>query len=452
MIQQHDRAPHRITRGKHEQGKKHMRKSLTLALVTAGTIVLAGAPVAASAHTPTVTADCDVLTVNATAYEERPAVGEATIIIDNPDHVPAVPGTDAIGSPTLTVENPDYVPAVEAVPAVYATEHEYRHRILAWKTRWEAAGWNADGIESIGWYSTGNTREVLVTEAIPGSDAIGEPTIDIPNPDYVAAVPGVPAVGEPTLEVENPDHVPGDATPNQVTVVVDGEVLADAEFGTDYSATFELFPYEAHTYQVVIDAWNDPTGELGWSQVFSGTTTPCDVPVTPANPQASIAALCGEATVTLSNPQDPYTANLTASFVVEVDGVFWDAFTVNGGETDDWSLTFDEDTGSHTVEVFQAGTSAWASIASAVVDSDCAEAPTEPTPGPGTDEEPTPTVKPAFGPGVADDEPTGALAVTGGGDWIGWAVFGSAVLIAGVLALLVQAGATRARRQQGDID
>jgi len=92
-----------------------------------------------------------------------PPVGKPTMVIDNPDYVPAtdeIPGTDAIGEPTIVIENPDYVAEIPATP---------------------------------------------------GTPAVGEPTIVVDNPAYVPAVPAVdeiPAVGEPTLEVTNPEYVP----------------------------------------------------------------------------------------------------------------------------------------------------------------------------------------------------------------------------------------------------
>ncbi len=42
---------------------------------------------------------------------EHPAVGEPTILIDNPDYIPADGYEPAVGEPQIEVENPDYVPA-----------------------------------------------------------------------------------------------------------------------------------------------------------------------------------------------------------------------------------------------------------------------------------------------------------------------------------------------------
>ena len=53
----------------------------------------------------------------------KPAVGEPTKTVSNPDYkpgTPAVPAVPAIGEPTKTVSNPDYKPAVTGTPAVPA--------------------------------------------------------------------------------------------------------------------------------------------------------------------------------------------------------------------------------------------------------------------------------------------------------------------------------------------
>ncbi len=123
-----------------------------------------------------------------------------------------------------------------------------------------------------------------------------------------------------------------------------------------------------------------PTGEITVSPkpgyVFpEGTTTWLQetdsnelCPLGPANPVAVIDADCGTATVALTNPGENI---LTASYVVNVDGKFYQAYAVEQGKQEVVNLTFGEDTGIHKVEVFQAETSAWKSIAKADVKSDC---------------------------------------------------------------------------------
>ncbi|QHB37212.1 hypothetical protein QDA03_gp29 [Microbacterium phage Terij] len=225
------------------------------ALLLAGGIVAASvAP--ASAHTPAASATCEAITISASYYETKPTKGEPTIA--NPDYKPAVPGTPAVGEPTMTVPNPDYKPAAEAV---YATEYEYQ-QIITGKTKWlDSKTWNP----GLGWFHTGNTRQVEVS---PATEAVGEPTITVPNPAYVPATPGTPAQGEPTIP--NPAYQAGDATPNTVTVTVDGTQVYSERFGTSHTATIPLDGTTKHSWVASFVGWNG----IG-TQTITGKTTAC---------------------------------------------------------------------------------------------------------------------------------------------------------------------------------
>lgn len=233
----------------------------------------------------------------------QPAIGEPTIEIANPDyvaptytpgwteHVPAA-YTPAVGTPTIEVEreNPDYVPAVpertEVIhheaetkvvhhEAVTKYHEEVSHTEYQWKwwgyaqhgkTTWTDGTYPDHKPNSAPgeWRKNGNTKKVVDQEAwtetikeawdetvvvkdawdetvtIPGTPAVGEPTIwvTIDNPDYVAPtyVPAhdiehapvyTPAVGTPKITVENPDYVaateeiPGTPAVGEPTLVVD---------------------------------------------------------------------------------------------------------------------------------------------------------------------------------------------------------------------------------------
>lgn len=100
-------------------------------------------------------------------------------------------------------------------------------------------------------------------------------------------------------------------------------------------------------------------------------TKNCYVPPSAANPQAVITAVCGKADLTLKNPLVKDANQLTASFVVEIDGKFHKAYSVEAGAVVTDTFSFGEDTGTYKVEVFQAGTSEWKSIAKSDVASDC---------------------------------------------------------------------------------
>ncbi|QWY84085.1 hypothetical protein SEA_A3WALLY_278 [Microbacterium phage A3Wally] len=125
-------------------------------------------------------------------------------------------------------------------------------------------------------------------------------------------------------------------------------------------------------------AGTDKSSFLRWQMypgtapfVHEDTATVCPPVEVPANPKADITAICGAADITLTNPQKDGEANKTASFVVEVDGTFYGAYAVEPNKSETVKLTFPEDSGDHKVEVFQAGTSEWKSIAKETVKSDC---------------------------------------------------------------------------------
>lgn len=249
--------------------RKIIAGAVALLLGSAGAVAFV-AP--ASAHTPTVSASCDAITVNATYYDgTKPAEGAPTILVEkpNPDYVAATPGSPAIGTPMISVEqpNPAYVPAQ---PAQYGTEYEWRGILDNWGTVWSIDR------PHIAWWKTGAERQVETAPAVP---AQGAPTIvvEVANPDYVAEVPATPAIGSPTITVEeaNPAHIPADNTPNSVSVTVDGSVVHEAEFGSSYSKVVPIDGSKGHNYTVKITAWNDPTGSKGWTKTFTGKTTAC---------------------------------------------------------------------------------------------------------------------------------------------------------------------------------
>lgn len=69
---------------------------------------------------------------------------------------------------------------------------------------------------------------------------------------------------------------------NSVTVTIDGEVVdEDTDFGASYDEEFELTEYEAHSWMVEVEAWDDPDGEKGWTFTDSGEIEPCEEPPTP---------------------------------------------------------------------------------------------------------------------------------------------------------------------------
>ena len=325
-----------------------MKKSIAggiVALLVAGGVAFTGG--AASAHTPRVSATCEAIEINATSYDgTRPAQGEPTTTIANPDYVPATPGSPEVGTPTIWVPNPSYVPEQPAVYEDQVTEREYKK----WKIWWWDFQWFPASATPGGWEPTGNvrTQSVKVKDAVP---AQGSPTIEVANPDYRPAVPATPEQGTPTITVANPDYVPASSAPNTVTATVDGEQVLSATFGSNYSNTISLEKYTAHTYTVTITAWNDPTGSKGWTKTYTGTTTPCEIPVVQPKHNATGEATCGAYSITLYNQQGENEQALTASFAVYIDGKFSEAYAVAGGEQQTITGTFPEDSGNHQVIV-----------------------------------------------------------------------------------------------------
>ncbi|QED11888.1 hypothetical protein SEA_MASHLEY_72 [Microbacterium phage Mashley] len=100
-----------------------------------------------------------------------------------------------------------------------------------------------------------NPDYVPGVDPIPGTPAIGEPTITVPNPDYVAPTytPGywqtIPAVGEPTIIVENPDYVPGTpGTPGSPAVGTPTIIVTNPDYVPAVPDRIEVVHHEAVTH------------------------------------------------------------------------------------------------------------------------------------------------------------------------------------------------------------
>lgn len=291
--------------------KKFLAVGITTALLATG-LAVAGAALPASAHDNAVSASCETLSVSLTRFADEV-------------HTPAVPGKDAVpgvegvvGSPFIpevpavykdvkVIDTPyaaavtrwDTVIVTEAVPAVTHIEYEFKQHQTG-KTRWERnPNWNAESNpNSKGWKKTGNTKTVedkaavpavtkdvevivtpevqevshieqeLVTAAIPAVDAV----------EAVEAVEAIPAV-EPVAAVDEA---------NTVIVTIDGEVVADETFGTEFIADFDLGDKTvAHTYSVKAVAWDDSRYNVD----VTGVSEPCidtTIPEVPEKPEVTV--------------------------------------------------------------------------------------------------------------------------------------------------------------------
>jgi len=211
-----------------------MRIKSRARLLTVPTLVLAGS--LAFAAGPAHAADCTPQDAW-TETIEHPAVGEPTITIDNPDYIPGTPAIPAVEEVShieqrlvseawdeVVVDVPEHVVHHEAITH---TEWKYSKHggpgekwvpNNTWKyVKEDGTGTNMKPSYGKFYERTSKTRVVVDQEAwdetIPATyktihhEAVYEDVkvIDVPaQPE----IPAVPAVGEPTIEVENPDYVP----------------------------------------------------------------------------------------------------------------------------------------------------------------------------------------------------------------------------------------------------
>lgn len=105
----------------------------------------------------------------------------------------------------------------ETIPAVAETLFEFVHRNPKHPNspRWEAEGWNADSNpNSVGWYSAGNTKQIVLVEesvrtyeispavpavpAVTREECITEPDVFVPGPTTTAVpIPDVTPTADP---------------------------------------------------------------------------------------------------------------------------------------------------------------------------------------------------------------------------------------------------------------
>lgn len=303
-------------------------------------------------------------------------------------------------------ETVEVSPAVEYQPAVYEIEYEFRHKHDGKKTKWSTnPNWNAENNgNSKGWYATGNTRNgKLISAEVPAKDAVTEEKLVkeaweetiIVTPEQTI---NHPAVEEVTCDDEEPPVVvtpetktikwvlPNGGTPENVTWPQPVYTGQEVPCGETVWLQVDVYPYTTEADKARTDALDDDgvltNGEdHGWVKSWTFEKLEgeaCEVPPTAANPTAVITAVCGEATFILTNPLVNDADQLTASFVVMVDGEFYGAYSAEAGNRVEETIEFGEDTGDHLVEVYQAGTSEWKLIASGEVPSDCEVPPTTP--------------------------------------------------------------------------
>jgi hypothetical protein len=349
--------------------KKFTSVGATLVLITAGVI---GASTAASAHTPSVSSTCEALSVNLTNYQTG-----------TPDSITTVTDTAAYD---------------ETVPATYKTVHHdavthtVHHDAVTAQGHW----WNwspnkdqgpFDGPPSFPaddrgtWHEHDNGGPGDGTEGTFGGNGNGDwfhrgpvvivtPASDEVITDHIAYDETVVDVAEHVVHHDAVTHqvtVPG--TTNVVSVLIDGATIVDHQsFGTSYVQSFNYDDkYVAHTYKVIVRAWDDPNGSKGWSKNFNGTSTPCqrpdnlitysyNVPPVTCDNRVSDPTLTYEhATGNFEAGEHPNTPGGTYTVTLTAD----EGYTFEGGKT----VTFD------------------VVVPNALTDEDCTVAPTLVIPG-----------------------------------------------------------------------
>jgi len=76
---------------------------------------------------------------------------------------------------------------------------------------------------------------------------------------------------------------------NGVIVLVNGVKIANnPNFGTSYNKWFPFVAGQTNAYMVMVKAWDDPTGTLGYTKNFQGTVDGCAVPPAPTEVKATM--------------------------------------------------------------------------------------------------------------------------------------------------------------------
>lgn len=273
-----------------------------------------------------------------------------------------------------------------------------------------------------------------------------DPYPEEPTPDPVVdPYPPTPTPETKTLKWTLPDG----GTPGNVTwpqPVFDSSAIP---CGTSVWVQVDVYPYTTPEDKARTDALDDDGiltyGEdHGWvkSWSFEQYSAPACIPVLPPAPTVELVGSCGLVSATLTNPQQPGTIGQTASFVVNVDGEFYGAYSVPADGSQVLEVPFSEDSGDHLVEVYQAGLNEWALIGEKTVSSDCVIPEPETPVTPETPIVPETPVTPALQPAPAPVTPTLAETGSAGTTWLLTGLSAAAAAALGLVLTLTR----RARR------
>lgn len=266
------------------------KRALTAAgttLAIAGLTIAGAAAPAFAATTHHVSVTCDTATglttigIMLAGYEILQEIPAYTMQVLK---TPEVPGTDP-----RTVKGEVIIQASPGAPAVTEVQYEYRMELPGngngngpgkdnppqHTVRWFGGSGPDD---SSVWVKTGASRTFVLTPEIPAQPEVRGPDLVIPG------TPRQEAVWEDVLI----PAIPGDETPNTMTLLIDDEVQQSSGFGAVYADSHLVDGTSRRTYAVNVEA----AGQLG-DVKLTGVTDPCakavpDEPNVPEEPSAPV--------------------------------------------------------------------------------------------------------------------------------------------------------------------
>ncbi len=121
------------------------------------------------------------------------------------------------------------------------------------------------------------------------------------------------STGNPVLSISLTYYSHSTTQHNTVSASIDGtSVLSTTNFDTSYSNSFSAgSPFVSHAAQVVVHAWDDPTGSHGWSTTINLSASSCQTPTpTPTHTPTPTAT---PTTPPTTRPTTPPTTPPTAT-------------------------------------------------------------------------------------------------------------------------------------------
>ncbi len=150
----------------------------------------------------------------------------------------------------------------------------------------------------------------------------------------VLAIPGIAAAHNPSATLTCVQGVPklsisltsyNTGGVNTVSASIDGtSVLSTTDFGASYSNTFSAgSSFVSHTAQVVVYAYDDPTGTHGWTKTFNLSHAACETATpSPTHDPTATATHTSSPTATATHTSSPTTTATASASHCVVDDVY----------------------------------------------------------------------------------------------------------------------------------